>query len=226
MRQRFFITSTGTGVGKTFITAALVRQARALGKSVAAYKPVISGYDPVHPDESDTAVLLQSLGKPASPENIDRISPWRFATPLAPSMAARTEKVALDFEALVAHGRKAAEGPEEIMLIEGIGGAMVPLDERHTVLDWIEALEMQAILVAGSYLGTLSHTFTALAVLQQRQIPIFAIIVNESDDSPVPLSATVGELSRWTRLPLVPVARRKAEETDGDIPELRALFAP
>jgi len=224
MRQRFFITSTGTGIGKTFITAALIRQARGLGKSVAAYKPIISGYDPIHPSESDTGVLLQSLGETITQATIDRMSPWRFSTALAPSMAAQTEKVDLDFESVVAHGRRAIEEKDEIVFIEGVGGVMVPVDARHTVLDWIEKLGIQAILVTGSYLGTLSHTLTALSVLEQRKVPIFAIIVNESDDSPVPLSATLGELSRWTRLPLVPVKRRPPGDEDGEIAELRPLL--
>ncbi len=225
MRQRFFVTSTGTGIGKTFITAALARQAKGLGKSVMAYKPIISGYDPVHPEESDTGFLLQSLEIDTTPENIDRISPWRFSTPLAPSMAARTEKIELDYDAVLAHGRKALEGPEDIVIIEGVGGVMVPVDDKHTVLDWIEALGTQAILVTGSYLGTISHTLTALATLQQRAVPVFAVIVNESEENPVPLSVTVSELSRWTRLPLIPVKRRPLDERDGAVDELRALIS-
>jgi dethiobiotin synthetase len=222
MRQRFFITSTGTGIGKSFITAALVRQAKALGKNVAAYKPIISGFDPLQPEESDTGLLLASLGKPLTPKNIATISPWRFAAPLAPSMAARMEKRAIAFDELINHGKKTIQGEEDFVFIEGVGGVMAPIDEKHTVLDWIEALEIQAVLVVGSYLGTLSHTLTALNVLAQRQIPAFAIIVNETCESSVSLAATCEELAHWTRLPLVPVKRQKAGEA---ISELRALLA-
>jgi len=224
MRQRIFITSTGTGIGKTFITAALLRQAKAAGKSAAVYKPVISGFDPSKPEESDTGILLRALDLPPSKENIKRISPWRFKQPLAPSMAARTENRAVDFGALIEHGCKAMQGPEDIVLIEGVGGAMAPLDEEHTVLDWIEALEIEAMLVAGTYLGALSHTLTALAALAQREIPVFAVIVNESIESRVPLQATLDELSHWTRLPLIPVARRKTVEDWKNIPELQPLL--
>ena len=132
-------------------------------------------------------------------------------------------KIELDFESVVAHGRCAIDGKEDIVFIEGVGGVMVPVDATHTVLDWIEALGIQVILVTGSYLGSLSHTLTALGVLEQRKIPVFAVIVNESEESAVPLSATVGELSRWTRLPLVPVAPPGRKEDD--IPELRPLLA-
>ena len=225
MHQRFFITSSGTGVGKSFITAALVRQARAMQRSVAAYKPVVTGFYPANVEISDTGLLLRSLALPPANENIERISPWRFAAPLAPSMAARMEERVIDFDALVMHSRGAALAPEDVILIEGVGGVMVPIDNQHTVLDWIEEVEMPALLVAGSYLGSLSHTLTALSVLQQRHIPIHAIIVNESDKSPLPVQDTVDELSRWTRLPIVPVARRKSQDAEDEVSELRGLLA-
>jgi len=209
MTQRFFVTSTGTGVGKSFITAAMVRQAKAEGRSVAAYKPVISGFDPAHVGESDTGVLLHSLGWPATAENIDRLSPFRYAAALAPSMAARLENRPLDFHALVAHSQKALQGPEELVLIEGVGGVMVPLNDRRTVLDWIEALGIPTILVVGSYLGSISHTLTALSVLRQRHVPIHSIIVNESENASVTLGQTVDELKLWTDLPLVSFERAR-----------------
>ena len=157
MKQRFFITGTGTAVGKTFITASLARQARAQGLRVAAYKPVISGFDPACPAASDTGLLLDSLDLPLSPAHIDTLSPWRYAAPLAPSMAARQENRPLDFAALIAHSQGALAGNEDLVLIEGVGGVMAPLTECHTVLDWIAALQVPTVLVAGAYLGTLSH---------------------------------------------------------------------
>jgi dethiobiotin synthetase len=221
MRQRYFITATGTDIGKTFITAALARQAKALGKSVAAYKPVISGFDPDRPEESDTGILLQALGLPSTPENIEKISPWRFREPLAPTMAAKLENRTLDFEALIAQTRAATESGEDVVLIEGVGGVMAPLAGKKTIIDWIEALGIETILVTDSYLGTLSHTLTALDALQRRKIPVFAIIVNESTESSVPLDATAEEIARFTRLPIVTVERQTKA---GDIPALRALF--
>jgi len=224
MNQRFFVTSTGTGIGKSFITAALVRQAKALGKSVAAYKPVISGFDPADAANSDTGLLLQSQELPLMSDNSARVSPWQFSAPLAPSMAARLENRKIDFDELVNHSRKIIAMAEDIVLIEGVGGVMAPLDDRHTIVDWVEAVEIQAMLVVGSYLGTISHTLTALAVLQQRCIPIHSVIVNESEDISVPLQDIVEELGRWTRLPIVTVARRKAPDGWRDVKELRGVL--
>ncbi|HEU0117759.1 MAG TPA: dethiobiotin synthase [Alphaproteobacteria bacterium] len=224
-QQRFFVTATGTGVGKSFITAALVRQAMGMGRSVAAYKPVVTGFNAANVNDSDTGTLLRSMELPATPQNIERISPWRFEMPLAPSMAAQIELRFIDFDALLMHSRGALSAPEDVALIEGVGGVMAPLTEDHTILDWMDALQTQTLLVTGSYLGTLSHTLTALSVLQQRKMPVHAIIVNESEDSSVALQDTVNELGRWTRLPIVPVKRRKSDDDWGDVKELRALLA-
>ncbi|MGE3624543.1 MAG: dethiobiotin synthase [Bdellovibrionales bacterium] len=222
MGQRIFITSTGTGIGKTFITTALLHQAKALGRSVVAYKPVMSGFDVEQRELSDTGRILKSLGKPLDDAHIDHVSPWRFTAPLAPSMAARMENRPIDFDALVAHGLTAMQGPENLMLIEGVGGVMAPLGQHHTVIDWIEALAIDTMLVVGSYLGTLSHTLTALEVLMQRGIPVFAIAVNETENASVGLQVTMDELANWTRLPLIGIKRHA---TENDLRELRPLIA-
>lgn len=225
MKQRLFITATGTGIGKSFITAALVRQAMSLGRSVAAFKPVISGFDPAQVMGSDTGLLLNSLNRPVTQENIEKMSPWRFSAPLAPSMAAAREHKSIDFDALVAHSQKVVKGDEDLVLIEGVGGVMVPLDHRHTVLDWIEAIPMTTVMVTGTYLGSISHTLTALAALHQRAIPIHSVIVNETENASVSLQETVDELARWTNLSLIPVSHRAAGDAWQNVPELKALIA-
>jgi dethiobiotin synthetase len=225
MNQRFFVTGTGTGIGKSFITAALVRQARALGRSVTAYKPVVTGWHPDKIDASDTGLLLRSMEMAANEETIQRLSPWRYEMAMAPSMAAAIELRSIDFDALALHSRGAVVAPDDVVLIEGVGGVMVPLGPNRTVLDWIDAVEIPALLVTGSYLGTLSHTFTALAVMKQRHIPLHAIIVNESEDSPLSLEETVDEIARWTSLPVVPVKRRASNDDWHDVKELRGLLA-
>ena len=67
-----------------------------------------------------------------------------------------------------------------VIFIEGVGGIMVPLDQTHTVLDWMSALRVPVLVVAGSYLGTISHTLTALHVLAQRNLDIAGVVVSES----------------------------------------------
>ncbi|MDE3060945.1 MAG: dethiobiotin synthase [Pseudomonadota bacterium] len=199
----WFITASGTGVGKTLVTTALCWQLRQAGKKLIALKPVISGYDPRDP-QSDTALILQSCGLPMGAA--EAISPWRYAAPLSPNMAAAREGNPVDMAALVEFCR---QKQEEYRMVEGVGGAMSALTGHHTVLDWIEALSWPVILVGGSYLGALSHTLTALEALHARGARVHALIVSESQDSPVTLTETVETLEKFVRpgLPVVQIPR-------------------
>ncbi len=191
-----FVTGTGTDVGKTFVTAALIRHLRQAGKTVDAFKPVVSGFDPDRIETSDTGILLAALGRSVAAAEVERMSPWRFSAPLSPDIAARAEGRSIDFKALVDCSRHAAYGRGTIF-IEGVGGIMVPLDERHTVLDWMSALRIPVLLVAGSYLGTISHTLTALHVLAQRNLDIAGVVVSESENGGASLDDTVTTIARF-----------------------------
>ncbi|MBI2584867.1 MAG: dethiobiotin synthase [Rhodospirillales bacterium] len=215
--RTLFVTASGTAVGKTFVAAAFARALTAAGKSVAVVKPVISGFAWETAADSDTAVLLKSIGREPTRDAIVAASPWRFEAPLAPDMAARREGRSLDFDALVRFCRDAQRGDGDLLLIEGVGGVMVTLDDRHTVLDWIAALSepapdpAPALIVVGSYLGAISHALTAVAAVEARGITIAGVVVDESEASTVPLADTVATLKRF--LPGLPLAtvRRDAD---------------
>ena len=203
--KTLFITATGTDTGKTYVTAALSQALSAKGRSVRVLKPVISGFDESDFQDTDTAVLLNAAGLSATKEAVEATSPWRFKEPLSPDMAARREDREIDFDALVQFCRDAQEdgkeggkdGPEDVLLCEGIGGAMVPLDDTHTVLDWINEWDAPALVVAGSYLGTLSHTLTTVAAMRERDVRVSGVVVSESEESPVPVSETADTLARF-----------------------------
>jgi dethiobiotin synthetase len=192
-----FVTATGTDVGKTFVTAGLIRHLRRSGRIVEAIKPVVTGFHPARALASDPGMLLDALGVPVTWENITAISPWRFRAPLAPDMAAQREGTPLDFSQLCEFSLHTILARRDILFIEGIGGAMVPLDQKHTVLDWMKVLKLPVILVAGSYLGSISHTLTTLDVLLGRDLKVLTIVVSESEGSTVPLDDTVATLERF-----------------------------
>ena len=192
----YFVTGTGTDIGKTFVTAGLIRVLRAAGKPVRALKPVVSGFDETNAHTSDPAMLLNAMGLEVSEDAIARMAPWRFAAPLAPDMAAAKEGRAVDFEALIAFCHMAA-AERGTLFIEGVGGVMVPLDVKRTVLDWMAALRIPVILVAGSYLGTISHTLTALDAMAHAGVKVAALVINDSGDGAVPLDDTAAALSRF-----------------------------
>jgi dethiobiotin synthetase len=192
-----FVTSTGTDIGKTFVTAGLIRYLREAGQAVHALKPVVSGYDTSVVETSDPAVLLNALGMPIDAGTIERIAPWRFRAPLSPDLAAARENRSIDFGELIDFSRKEIASAKGILFIEGVGGIMVPLDAERTVLDWMAALQIPVLLVVGGYLGTISHTLTALDVLSAHHLKVAAIVVSESERNPVELEDTVGSIARF-----------------------------
>jgi dethiobiotin synthetase len=222
-----FITGTGTDVGKTFVGASLIRHLRQMGRSVDAIKPVVSGFDPDQPAASDPGILLQALGFPVTLQNIERISPWRFRAAISPDLAARREGRRIDVDDVVAYCKSAIEDRREILLVEGVGGIMVPLDEQRTILDVMMALQLPLILVVGSYLGTISHTLTALDALFRRDMAVLAIIVSETPGSPVPLDETAAAIARFAE-PVIGLPRQQLEPggrpSSGTIAALDRIF--
>jgi dethiobiotin synthetase len=192
-----FVTATGTDIGKTFVTAGLIRHFRAAGRAADAVKPVVSGFDPAAWQDSDPAALLAALERPPVMEEVERISPWRFTAPLSPHMAARQEGRAIDYQEVVDFCRRAMAARRGVLLIEGVGGIMVPLDDRHTVLDWMTLLRIPIVLVAGTYVGTMSHTLTALEVLVRRNLDVAAVVISESEGSAASLVDTVATVERF-----------------------------
>jgi dethiobiotin synthetase len=190
-----FVTATGTGVGKTFVAVGLIRHFRSADRAVAAVKPVVSGFD--GREDSDPARLLAALGRSVSDEEIARMSPWRFSAPLSPDMAARREQRAIAFAEVVEFCRGAMAQRRGVLLIEGIGGIMVPLDDRHTVLDLMSLLRIPIVLLAGSYVGTISHTLTSLEVLARRNLDVAAVVISESEGSAASLDDTVAAVERF-----------------------------
>lgn len=209
----FFVTSTGTDIGKTYVTAGLIRACRRKMRAVAALKPVASGFDPLSPESSDPYALMEALDVPVT--SLDQVSPWRFAAPLSPDMAAAREDRAIDMADLEGFCREAM-AMHETLFIEGVGGVMVPLTDRHTVLDWMTNLRLPLLLVTGSYLGTISHTLSALDVVIRRELNVAAIIVNESDASTVPLQETAATIARFSAGVPVAILPRRAKDADFD----------
>jgi dethiobiotin synthetase len=202
-----FITATASDVGKTFVAASLIRHLRDMGRQVDAIKPIVEGYDSAQAAASDPGVLLAALGVPLSPEAVDRISPWRFRAAISPELAARQEHRGIDVEQVLAYCESVIERRRDILLIEGVGGIMVPLDQERTMLDVMMALRLPLILVTGSYPAAISHTLTALDSLFRREMSVIATIVSETPGSAVPLEDVVATIARYIE-PVIGVPRQ------------------
>lgn len=221
-----FITATGTDIGKTFVTAGLARNLRAKGHQVAVRKPIVTGFDPEAWAGSDPALLLEAIGETPSLAAIEAIAPCRFVPPLSPDMAARRGAAMIDFAGIVAFCRSSLPEADDVLLIEGIGGLMVPLTQRESVIDLIAALDLPLILVTGTYVGSLSHTLTALEVVQRRGLSIAALVVNESAGSAASPEETAGSLNNFYKAATIFMLRRDAPvPNEASFAELANLVA-
>lgn len=220
-----FVSATGTEVGKTFVSRGLIRALKDRGRTVDALKPVQSGYDEREAEGSDAGLLIAATGEAATLERIAEIAPYRFAAPLAPHLAARREGRSIDGNAVISFCRKRVAARKDVLLIEGVGGIMAPLDQTRTVLDLMVALGAPVVLVAGSYLGTISHTLTALDVLDRRGLKVAAVVVSQTPGSAIPLDETVETLRAFSPGIDVLVLPRLPAETGPEHPVFAELAA-
>ncbi|MFT3925611.1 MAG: dethiobiotin synthase [Myxococcales bacterium] len=167
-----FISATGTGVGKTFVTRGLAAAMHASGRRVAALKPMETGVSDL--DRSDAALLARACGRP---ELADYPGFYRAKLGVAPYAAQlEGEPAPPPVRALVDAVHHAARG-SEFALVEGAGGLLVPIDRRQTMADLVAALGLPLVLVAPNALGVLSHVLTAAESARSRGIELRALVL-------------------------------------------------
>lgn len=167
-----FVTGTDTGVGKTVVACALARGWRARGRRVAVMKPVETG---VAGEPEDATRLRAAAGDPAP---LEVVCPWRFGAPLAPVMAARAAGAPpVDVAALVAHARRRAT-EADVLLVEGAGGLLVPVEGRTTWVDVVARLGIPLLIVAANRLGAINHTALTARVASEAGLRIRGFVLS------------------------------------------------
>ncbi len=163
--QGFFVTGTDTDVGKTVVSAWLLAHLDALQHETRYWKPVQAGTEP----ETDSA----TVGRLAELTE-DRILPEAYVLPepMAPHEAARRAGIVIDMSKITppTSGR--------MLVVEGVGGMLVPLTDDRYVIDLAGALGLPVVLVARSTLGTINHTLLSLEALRRRALPVAGIVLN------------------------------------------------
>lgn len=201
----FFLTATGTEIGKTYTGEALLAAWRGQGRNGLPLKPLMSGFSESALETSDAGRLLRASGKEVTPEAVGAVCRHRFEPPLAPNVAARQAGVSLSLEEIVrfvTDGLAAHEGPA---LVEGAGGVMSPVTDEATHIELMAALGLPVILVTAGYLGSVSHTLTAAACLDRAGLKIAAIVISRPPgdyDAPQDFAA---ELGRWRKESILPM---------------------
>ncbi len=202
--MQFFITATGTDIGKTFILEKICRKLIKDGQKIDAIKPIISGFKDDDPN-SDSAKILKILGQDLTKNNLDKISPYRFSAPLSPNIAAALEHKNIDFSELIKFCQDKiieAKKNNNYLFIEGAGGVMTPVNDHKTFADLIFELKIPAILVTGNYVGTISHTLTTIKALQAHNIEIAQIIFN-CKDSKIGAAENIKTLRNFTDVEII-----------------------
>jgi dethiobiotin synthetase len=154
-RRGYFITGTDTGVGKTAVTLGLMAHLQAQGKIVAAMKPVASGCERTATGlVNEDALQLQRQSSVALPYAL--VNPYAFEPSVAPHIAAARLGVTIAIDTICSAFDKIA-GMADCVLVEGVGGWQVPLNDDETLVDLARALNLEVILVVGIRLGCLNH---------------------------------------------------------------------
>ena len=216
MNKNAFITSTGTNIGKTFLTKMLINRAIELDYKVNAIKPIISGFNTNNFNETDTGVIMNALK--ILRKDINKISPWRFEEPLSPDIAALNEGKFIDFGELMQFCKKNINNKNnDLLLIEGVGGTMVPINDKYTLMDLIINLNIPVILTIGSYLGSISHTLNAYEILNKNNININSIVVMQSKDNNVGIEHTINSIKNHImKIPIFSFKRNNLDYIEVD----------
>ena len=177
--KNIFITSTGTNIGKTYCTVEILKVMLHRKVLFNAYKPILSGFDIYNIKDSDSYKILKINNKEPEIEDIKKISPWLFEKPLAPSIAAKKENKSLKYNDVLEWCLKKSDN-NIINIFEGAGGLLVPIEKIKTLLNLMKDLNSKVVLVVGNYLGSVSHTLSAIQNLQHANLQIINIIINKN----------------------------------------------
>jgi dethiobiotin synthetase len=188
-----FITATDTSVGKTTLAAGLIGFLKRQGIDVGVMKPVASGAiecDSGKLISQDAEMLVKFSG---STDPWEWINPYCLATPVTPSLAAKIEGVNIDFRKLKGVLHEISK-KHDFVVVEGAGGAMSPIFETLVILDMIQALELPALIVSRSSLGTINHTIMTYECLRMRQIEVLGFFLNRFPKKPNLAESTNAEI--------------------------------
>jgi dethiobiotin synthetase len=219
------VTGTDTGVGKTVVAAALVMALRQIGARAIGWKPVETGISPSEIADSEVLAVASGARSPLAEPLL------RLPEPLAPAVAAERAGVALD-PAAIEDRLKALRAAGHTVIVEGAGGALVPLAWGFDALDLAVRAGLTAVVVARPGLGTLNHVALTLEAMERREIPVLAVVLNGRGETPDLAEATnPAALARMAPGVSVVVMPRQLTTTPLGVaracaPNLVHLFAP
>lgn len=196
----YFVTGTDTGVGKTLVSCALLRAYAAQGKRVAGFKPVAAGCDAQGHNEDATMLHAMST----MPLRYEQVNPYGLREAVAPHLAAVRSGVHIEFAPILASYRELA-AQAEVVVVEGAGGFLVPLNDRQNSADLARELGLPVILVVGLRLGCLNHALLTVEAVRVRGLRLAGWVANGVDAGMALQAENVAALQERIAAPLLGV---------------------
>ncbi len=194
--KTLFVTGTDTGVGKTWVSCLIIRQLLSLGLRVGAYKPVCSGASVDSHGKlrwDDVESLSRACG---TDPPLDLVCPQRFASAVAPNVAARLQGTSVD-DRLLSTGIEPWRSQADWLIVEGAGGLNCPLSDARSVADLAMELSGPVVVVAANRLGAISHTRLTVATLKSCGLSVAAIVLNEVPALDAAAQTNADQLRQW-----------------------------
>jgi dethiobiotin synthetase len=215
MSKGYFITGTGTGVGKTLVSCALLHAFAAQGNTVIGMKPVAAGCEN---GKWVDVELLAAASNVTAPR--EQINPYALVPPIAPHIAASRAGIDIDID-IILHACLKLEKTADVVIVEGVGGFLVPLNDHQDSADMAKALGLPVILVVGMQLGCLNHALLSAQAVRAAGLPLVGWVANHIDQQMTAFDQNVSALTQRLGCPLLGVL---PFEPDADAEKLSMLL--
>ena len=177
MKQAFFITGTDTGVGKTHVACKLIQQYVAQGYKVIGMKPVAAGSDFINGEwVNDDVLKLEAASNVKAPREL--VNPYSFKEAVAPHIAAEIAGVEIKIE-VIQQAFEQLKKMTDIVIVEGAGGFLVPLNNQQSMADLPAVLDVPVILVVGMKLGCINHSLLTVEAIKARGLTLHGWVANQ-----------------------------------------------
>jgi dethiobiotin synthase len=202
-KKIYFITGTGTDIGKTIVTAGLAHLSIKMGLKTAVSKPIQTGTDDYPPDTETIKNLVSGIFQ--LPPELE--CPCAFPLAASPHLAAEEAGTKISPEKIIQAIEKAKAIKEmDVLLLEGAGGLHVPITDNYMMTDLIKELGAEVILTATAGLGTINHTLLSVEVMKTRDIALAGIIINRMPQTPGIIEKdNVKTIERYANCPVLAV---------------------
>lgn len=211
MKKGYFITGTDTGIGKTFVSCALIQALTDKGHSVGAMKPIAAGCNqtPEGWRNEDALELMKQINIELS---YSQVNPVTLPMPIAPHLAAEHATVHVTIAKLTSHFDDIKECAD-YFVVEGAGGWLVPLNDEESMSSIPKAFELDVILVVGVRLGCLNHALLTVAAIEQSGCHLAGWVANIIDPNTLMIEKNILTLKNSIKAPLlgtIPFLNREA----------------